>query len=115
MLKAYSLRLIKIVLLGVVMDKRERILKVIYEGIDDYNLDLPETEHIHKALDTVLFDTIDGILDSVGFLTLSTAIEKRIAAEFCQAFALFTPDIFSREDKPLRTVGSLVVYLEGKL
>jgi acyl carrier protein len=96
------------------MDNAARLLKAIYDGIDDYNMDIPESDQLEKAPVTILFDS-EGKLDSVGFVTLSVAIENRILKEFGQAIPLFTQEAFNRPDKPLKTVQSLSVHLTEKL
>jgi acyl carrier protein len=68
---------------------------------------------LEKTPDTVLFDS-DGKLDSVGFVTLSVAIENRILKAFGKAIPLFTQEAFNRPDKPLKTVQTLVHYLAEK-
>lgn len=96
------------------MADTSRIISVITGAIDDYNMDIPESDYLDKTPDTILFDK-EGKLDSVGFVTLSTAIEARIQKEFGKPFSLFTQEAMNHPDKPLRTIQTLIAYLAEKL
>jgi acyl carrier protein len=96
------------------MDVSQKVLASIYAAIDDYNMDIPESDHLDKTPDTLLFDE-QGKLDSVGLVTLSTAIETRIEQALGQRLSVFTQEASARSDKPLATVKSLTAYFAQKL
>ena len=96
------------------MDVFQKLLDSIYAAIDDYNMDIPESDHLEKTPDTFLFDE-KGKLDSVGYTTLSTAIEFRIEQQFGQHLSVFTQEASTQSDKPLATVKSLAIYLAQKI
>ncbi len=96
------------------MDTAQRVLDSIYAAIDDYNLDVPESDQLDKTPETFLFDE-NGKLDSVGYATLSAAIENRIEQSFGQRLSVFTQEASARSDKPLATVRSLTAYFAQQL
>ena len=96
------------------MDASQKVLDCIYAAIDDYNLDVPESEQLDKTPETFLFDE-NGKLDSVGYTAMSTAIEDRIEQTFGQRLSVFTQEASARADRPLATVKSLTAYFAQKL
>jgi acyl carrier protein len=92
------------------MEMQQKVLNSIYAAIDAYNMDIPESDHLEKTPDTFLFDT-RGKLDSVGYVTLSTAIETRIQQDFGRSIFVLAQGGSAGSDKPLATVKSLAAYL----
>ncbi len=96
------------------MESSEKMLNTIYGAIDDYNMDMPPSDQLDKSPDTILFAD-GGKLDSVGFITMSTAIEARMQKDLGVVLPVFTQEASLRPDKPLATVRSLALYLAQKI
>jgi acyl carrier protein len=91
------------------MDKKN-VLSLIYESIDDYNTVVEKEIRIKKTEDTLLFDPM-GKLDSVGYITMSVAIEQKIEKELGITIALFEGNPDYPVENPLKSVSSTVDYL----
>jgi len=57
----------------------------------------------------------DGLLDSIGLVTVIVSIEQRIEGEFGKHVTLADERAFSQRSSPFRTVGSLAEYAAGLL
>lgn len=96
------------------MDVSQKVRDCIYAAIDDYNLDVPGPDQLEKNPETFLFDE-RGKLDSVGYTTLSAAIENRIEQGFGKRISVFTQETSARTDKPLSTIKSMTAYFAQQL
>ena len=93
------------------MDKRERIIQVIYNTIDEEINSLPSRkEPLEKSEDTVLFGGSDG-LDSLDLVNLIIGVEEEIGDEFDSEIALADESAMSEENSPYRTVKTLADYI----
>jgi acyl carrier protein len=57
----------------------------------------------------------DGLLDSLGLVTLVVAVEQAIADEYGVSVSLADDRALSQRHSPYRTVGSLAEYCAGVL
>jgi acyl carrier protein len=89
-------------------------LKLIYESIDELNLDMEEAEQIRKSEDTQLFGTGDS-LDSLQLVNLITIVEQKIEEETGSFVALADERAMSMEESPFKTVASLKNYIDTLL
>ncbi len=92
------------------MKNDEKILDVIYSAIDDINLILPGESRLDKSPDCVIIGK-DGKLDSLGLINLIVAVEAKIVEKFGVTMTLIDAKTISRENSPLRTVGTLAGYI----
>ena len=93
------------------MDKREKILQIIYSTIDDeINSILSRKEPLEKSEETVLFGSSDG-LDSLDLVNLIIAVEEEIGDEFDTEITLADESAMSEENSPYRTVQTLTDYI----
>ena len=70
------------------MDKREKIIQVIYSVMDEEINSLPSRkEPLKKSEDTVLFGDSDG-LDSLELISLFVGVEEKIGNAFNTEIAL---------------------------
>ena len=87
------------------------VLKVLYEAIDEVNLDLEEGEKVEKGIDTVIY--ADGSsLDSLGLVNLITIIEQKIEEESGDYITIADERALSMESSPFQTVRTLKDYIE---
>lgn len=90
------------------------VLKIIYETIDEINLDLEDDEKIEKSEDALIFS--DGSsLDSLGLVNLVTIIEQKIEEETGDFISIADEKAMSTEVSPFRSVKNLKEYIESLL
>ncbi len=96
------------------MDKqtanRKRVVKVIFEAIDEFNHELTEEQQLEKSANTVLFGK-SGKLDSLGLVTFIVAVEEKLQEGFEVALTLADERAMSQEKSPFRTIGTLSNYV----
>tara|TARA_Y100000996_G_C22548329_1_gene652719 strand:- start:1322 stop:1633 length:312 start_codon:yes stop_codon:yes gene_type:complete len=90
---------------------REKILKIIYEAIDDINNQEDQTEEIVKSEVTVLMGQGSEI-DSLGLVNLIVAIEQEIEDAFDISLTLADERALSQAESPFSNVNSLLSYIE---
>lgn len=87
------------------------VLKLIYESIDEINVDLDEGEKVEKSEETVIY--ADGSsLDSLGLVNLITIIEQKIEEETGEYITIADERALSMESSPFQTVKTLKDYIE---
>lgn len=92
------------------MSDRESVMRLIYQAIDEFNLQHPPEERLQKSAESVLFGP-SGRLDSLGLVDLILAVEQKIAEELDVAVTLADEKAMSQKRSPFRTVGSLADYI----
>ncbi len=93
------------------MDK-EKIIKVIYDAIEEINDQLPKSRKLEKTPDTILFGT-DGKLDSLGLVNLIVAVENIVDEELDETITLADEKAMSLKNSPFRTVTTLAEYVQS--
>ena len=96
------------------MGNEEKIRDIIFQVIDQINLQLAADLRLEKEETTLLFGE-EGKLDSLGLVNLIVGVEGGIAEGFGTAVNLADEQLMVREDSPFRTVGSLVEYVTSLL
>lgn len=87
------------------------VLKLIYDSIDEINVDLNEDEKVEKSEETVIY--ADGSsLDSLGLVNLITIIEQKIEEETGDYITIADERALSMESSPFQTVRTLKDYIE---
>jgi hypothetical protein len=86
-------------------------LKLIFDTIDEMNLDLEPSEKIEKKENTVIFG-IDSALDSIGLVNFITIIEQKIEEETGRFITIADERAMSMENSPFKMVGTLKEYIE---
>jgi len=94
------------------MVQKNEVAQTIYSAIDDVNRMLAESEWLEKSFDTALFGQ-GSALDSMGFVNLVVAVERKVEENFGIAINLINEHVISQEYAPLQTVGTLADYLSG--
>jgi acyl carrier protein len=92
------------------MINREKILKVIYNTIDEINLELDEDKKIEKSINTTLYGG-SGTLDSFELVNFVVLLEEKIDDELEKITSLTDEKALSQKTSPFRTVESLVNYI----
>ncbi len=87
------------------------VLELIYNSIDEMNLDIEESQQVKKTEETQIFGTGDS-LDSLQLVNLITIIEQKIEEETGEFVSLADERAMSMEESPFKTVSSLKVYIE---
>ena len=91
------------------MTKRDKVLKVIYNAVDEVNEIRPVGDWVEKAEEAILFGR-GAKLDSLGLVRLVVAAEQGIEEEFGVAVTLADQRAMSQQHSPFRTIGSLADY-----
>ena len=89
-------------------------LKIIYEAIDEVNLDLEDGEKIQKSEDSLIFSA-GSSLDSLGLVNLVTIIEQKIEEETGEFISIADEKAMSTEVSPFKSVKTLKEYIESLL
>ena len=89
---------------------KERVVGVVYEVVDEINESILKENKLDKTCETVLLGE-GGKLDSLGIVTLITAIEQKIEDEFGVLITLADENAMSQVDSPFETIGKLADYI----
>lgn len=92
------------------MIANDKILKLIFKGIDSVNDIRPKEARIDKQPDAALMGESGG-LDSLGMVNLIVAIEQQIEEHFHISLDLVDDEAMSMKDNPFATVESLANYI----
>ncbi|TKJ17317.1 hypothetical protein CEE44_02155 [Candidatus Woesearchaeota archaeon B3_Woes] len=93
------------------MDRSEKILKAIYDAIDEVNDQLPKEQRLLKNKNTTLF----GKLDSLGLVNFIILVEQNIENLFNKTINLNNEKTLSGEQSPLTNVKALLDYISSDL
>jgi len=97
------------------MAEREKVLRLIFEVVDEINETLPEEEQILGAEQTPIFG-VDAGLDSLSLLNLILGVETKLAETVGTALNLSEVLIGNDSDETPGTLGALadfIAELEG--
>ncbi|MBW2975052.1 acyl carrier protein [Candidatus Woesearchaeota archaeon] len=92
----------------------DKILKLIYEVVDEINEGRPEESKLKKSPDTGLFGGSGG-LNSLTFIRFITATEEKIEEEMGKTLTLAHEDAFSQKNNPFSTIKTLADYIASLL
>ncbi|MBL0145308.1 MAG: hypothetical protein IPP48_05685 [Chitinophagaceae bacterium] len=87
------------------------ILNLIYESIDEINLDLESGKQIEKREDAILFGA-NSNLDSMGLVNLITIVEQKIEDITGEFISIADERAMSMEYNPFSDVSSLKKHVE---
>jgi len=91
---------------------QEKILKIIFESIDDININKSNDKKILKSVDTRLYGE-ESSLDSLELITLIVAVEEGINRILSVQITLADDRALTQEISPFSTVKSLLDYSES--
>jgi hypothetical protein len=86
-------------------------LKLIYEVIDELNLELEENARLEKSVDAKIFGQ-GSVLDSMGLINFITLIEEKIEEETGKFISIADERAMSLESSPFQSVSSLKAYID---
>lgn len=93
------------------MISKERIINIIFDTIDEINLQLPREQHLKKNISTDLLKK----LDSMGVVNLIVLIEQKVEDEFDVTLSISDNDIIFQKDSPLKSVETLIDFVHSIL
>lgn len=96
------------------MSHRERIVRVVYDAVDELNEQLPEGTLVEKSPDAPLYGK-SGKLESLDFVTFIMEVEEKFRDEFGVDVMITDENLLSKQNSPFSTLGTLTEYLEGVL
>jgi len=89
-------------------------LKLIYEVIDELNLELEENAQLERSIDAKIFGQ-GSVLDSMGLINFITLIEEKIEEETGKFISIADERAMSLESSPFQSVSSLKDYIDTLL
>jgi hypothetical protein len=89
---------------------KERVMKLVYDAVDDLNLTLAPDRQLAKAPATVLFGE-GSTLESLGLVSLIVGTEQRVADDLGITITLVNEKAMSLRNSPFRTVETLTEYV----
>lgn len=89
-------------------------LKLIYEVIDELNLELEKSALLEKSVDAKIFGQ-GSVLDSMGLINFITLIEEKIEEDTGKFISIADERAMSLESSPFQSVGSLKDYIDSLL
>ena len=92
---------------------RQKLVDLIIETAGDLGEDL-STSSENLTQDTILFGE-EGVLDSMGLVTLIVAVEQAIEDEFEVGAGLADEKAMSQAKSPYRTIGALADYAASQI
>ena len=92
--------------------KKEELLDIIYQSLEEVNEQLPNEKQIQKSPDSTLVGRAGG-LDSLGFVNFVALVEEKCAHKYGVALSLTNTS--SPEDGALEDVGKFADSLFQRL
>jgi len=92
------------------MAQTDRVLRVIFEVVDELNEQFSNTHKLQKDRDTVLFGK-SGKLDSLDMINLMVTTEEKLSDEFGMVISITDERAMSQANSPFRTIGTLADYV----
>jgi hypothetical protein len=89
-------------------------LNLLYEVIDEMNLDLELDFKLEKDKNAIIFGH-NSKLDSMGLINFITLVEEKLEAETGKFITIADERAMSMEENPFKTVESLAKYLDQLL
>ncbi len=91
------------------MDTKQVVAELVYDAIDNVNMQVPSDQRLKKSPNTVLFGE-SSRLSSLGLVELILSVEERIDEKFGVVVNLADDKAMSRQKSPFRTVDSIIEY-----
>jgi acyl carrier protein len=92
----------------------EQVLQAIYQTIAELNGQLPATQQLAAAPETVLVGE-KGQLDSLGLINLLVNLEDVLAAAVGRRIKIFDERLLANAQGPMATVGALAEHVAARL
>ncbi|MBL7001991.1 MAG: acyl carrier protein [Nitrosopumilus sp.] len=92
------------------MSEKKEVLKVIYDTVDEINLELDDDKKIDKSSSTALYGG-SGTLDSFELVNFIVLLEEKIDDALQKIISLTDEKALSQKNSPFRTISSLEKYI----
>ncbi len=95
-----------------------QIVDIIIREVEEVNKKLSNKVPVELRENAPLFGTVgdqEGVLDSIGLVTLLVAIEQSVEDEFGEPMTLADERAMSQKNSPYQTIGTLAKYIESLL
>mgnify|MGYP001203254070 FL=1 len=96
------------------MTQRDKVLKSIYEAVDEVNEQLPEERTLEKSPDTVLLGEA-GRLESIELVNILVATESNVEDAFGVPISVTDERAISEKNSPFKTIESLCDFISNLL
>ncbi len=96
------------------LETQNKIKNIIFQAIDEINLELPKNKQIVKSDNTQLYGS-QSPLDSLELVNLIVSIEDNIDSEFDKSITIANEKAMSMKNSPFRDVISLVSFINELL
>jgi len=96
------------------MTDHEKIVRAVYNAVDEMNDQLPKGVRLEKSLDEGLYGNT-GKLESIDVVGFIIEVEDQINNEFGVSITIADDRAMSEKNSPLLTLGSLTAYVEDLL
>jgi acyl carrier protein len=90
--------------------RRDRVVQLLFQVIDDLNQNLPRETQLSKSVDTPLFGE-ESLLDSLGLVNLIVGAEDKIQEEFNTTITIADERVVLQQRTPFRTVETLANHI----
>lgn len=95
------------------MDRRQEIIDLVMSVVNELNDELEAKIPVEEqGIEAPLYGR-GGVLDSLGIVSLTVAVEQGMEDELDVTIALADDKAMSQKNSPFRTVRSLVDYVES--
>jgi D-alanine--poly(phosphoribitol) ligase subunit 2 len=88
---------------------RDKLIEWIVGAVTDFRLTMTDDTEAHVEETTTLFGD-EGILDSLGLVTVVLELEERVNATLTIPISIADERAISQRNSPFRTVGTLADY-----
>ena len=88
----------------------EKITRLLFDVIDEFNAQLTDGEKLEKNINTVLFGD-EGKLSSLDLVNFIVEIEQKIEDVFNKTVSIANEKAVSRKKSPFRTVETIIDYV----
>ena len=96
------------------MTQRDKVLKSIYEAVDEVNEQLPEERALEKSPETILLGEA-GRLESIELVNILVATESNVEDAFGVPISVTDERAISEKNSPFKTIESLCDFISNLL
>ncbi len=93
----------------------DKVVSIIVAEAVELNEHREDRIPVEAGINTPLFGGDDGVLNSIGLVTLVVAVEQAVEDEFNTALILANEKAMSMQNSPFQTIGTLADYIVSLL
>ena len=91
---------------------KDKLLTLVIQAANELNRQLENKIAVERGVDAPLYGQ-DGVLDSLGLVSLVVAVEQAIEDEAGVSISLADGRAMSQKRSPFATIGTLIEYAEN--